>query len=69
MTTVTIPKKLVREGDLVVVPKKKYEKLLRIAAQSIELDRDLEEALRDVRNGRVTGPFSSARALKASLES
>lgn len=67
MTTVTIPKKLAREGDLVVVSRKKYEKLLRIAARSIELDRDLEEALREVKRGKLTGPFSSVRALKASL--
>ena len=68
MTTVTIPKKLAREGDLVVVSRKKYERLLRIAKQSVELDRDLEDALREVKSDKIAGPFSSVRALKKSLE-
>ena len=69
MTTVTIPKKLAKEDDLVVVSKKKYERLLHIAAQASELDRDLEEALREIKNGKVTGPFSSGRGLRNSFES
>jgi hypothetical protein len=67
MTTITIPKKLAKEDDLVVVPKKKYERLLRIARQSSELNRDLIDALREVKSGKVIGPFSSVRELKASL--
>ena len=29
MTTITIPKKLAREGDLVLVPRREYERLLK----------------------------------------
>ncbi len=29
MTTVTIPKKLAAEGDLILIPRKEYESLLR----------------------------------------
>lgn len=29
MTTITIPKKLARQGDLVVIPRKEYEDLLK----------------------------------------
>lgn len=68
MATVTIPKKLAKEGDLIVVPRRNYERLLRIAAQATELDRDLNEALREVKSGKVAGPFSSVRELKKSLE-
>ncbi|MDO8515658.1 MAG: hypothetical protein Q7S28_00210 [bacterium] len=67
MATITIPKKLAQEGDLVVVPRKRYERLLHIAKQSVELDHNLEEALREVKAGKMTGPFSSVRELKTSL--
>jgi len=32
MATVTIPKKLAGKGDLVVIPKKEYESLMRLKA-------------------------------------
>jgi len=38
------------------------------AKQSVELDRDLEDALREVKSDKIAGPFSSVRALKKSLE-
>ncbi|PJB17188.1 hypothetical protein CO116_01295 [Candidatus Falkowbacteria bacterium CG_4_9_14_3_um_filter_38_19] len=28
MTTITIPKKLIKNGDLVIIPRKKYEEFL-----------------------------------------
>ena len=31
MTTITIPKKLIKEKDLVLIPRKEYEKILRVA--------------------------------------
>lgn len=67
MTTVTIPKKLARAGDLVVVPRASYEKLLRIAAQAAGTEAELKQALRDVRSGRVSKPFSLVAELKRSL--
>ena len=33
MTTITIPRTLTRKGDLVVVPRKEYERMLSLAAQ------------------------------------
>ena len=30
MTTLTIPKKLTKEGELVIIPRKEYEKFLRV---------------------------------------
>lgn len=62
MTTVTIPKKLTKEGDLVVVPRINYERLLRIAAQATELDRDLDDAIAEYRAGKFFGPFDTAKA-------
>ena len=57
MATVTIPKKITKGEELVVIPRKVYEKLL----FKIELDRDLEKALEDVKRGRLIGPFSTAK--------
>lgn len=57
MVTITIPKKVTKGEELVVIPRKVYEKLL----FKIELNRDLEKALEDVRKGRLIGPFSTAK--------
>lgn len=57
MVTITIPKKITKGEELIVIPRKVYEKLL----FKIELDRDLEKALEDVKRGRLIGPFSTAK--------
>ena len=66
MTTITIPKKFMLNNDFVIIPRKQYESLLR--EKDGYIDEDLREALDDVKNGKVTGPFASLasglRALK-----
>lgn len=57
MATIIIPKKITKGEELVVIPRKIYEKLL----FKIELDRDLKKALEDVKKGRVIGPFATAK--------
>lgn len=71
MTTVTIPKKLTGREELVVLPRKKYEEFLRLKRQKafLKLDKDLQEALEDIKAGRVYGPFNSVKSLMKSLES
>ncbi len=64
MVTITIPKKITKGEELVVIPRKVYEKLL----FKIELDRDLEKALEDVRKGRIIGPFSTAKESLSALK-
>ena len=64
MVTITIPKKITKGEELVVIPRKVYEKLL----FKIELDRDLEKALEDVRKGRIIGPFSTAKEALSALK-
>lgn len=64
MTTITIPKKVTKGEDLIVIPRKAYEKLL----FKIELDRDLEKALEEVRKGKIVGPFSTAKEAIAALK-
>lgn len=70
MTTITIPKKLEKEKDLVVIPKREYEKLLSISKKPVKkLDRDLEKALAEIKAGKVFGPFRSMESLMKSLDS
>jgi hypothetical protein len=72
MVTITIPKKVTRGEELIVVPRKEYEKLLKITKKGkkvkTQLDRDLENALEDVKAGRLFGPFKTVKEFKKSIE-
>lgn len=90
MTTITIPEKLIKEKDLMVIPRKEYEALLKTQKNSSEeivvkrsksfkvpkrhekfydnLDKELTQILREVKQGKIVGPFSSTKELKQSLE-
>lgn len=70
MNTITIPKKLTKKGELVLVPRRDYEKLLKALKKQIfthKLERDLEAAIKETRRSKVYGPFNSVQELKASL--
>lgn len=67
MVTITIPKKFTNGKELVVVPKKDWEKLKKIAKMKIsevELEHGLKKALEDVKAGRLLGPFDSVEEFK-----
>ncbi len=79
MNVLTIPKELAREGDLVVVRRAEYESLVRHAkAQNVpakplkkaakKLPAWLRASLKDVEEGRVSGPFNTVEELMAHLE-
>jgi len=71
MNVLTIPKNLIKNDDLVVIPRKEYEAFLRVSSRQkpySQLDRGLDEAIKEVREGKTTGPFSSVKELKKSLE-
>ena len=72
MDTITIPKKLAQKGDLVVVPRKEYEELLRTHKKHKgfyeKLDTNLDMAIDSYRKGRTVGPFTSVASLKKSLQ-
>lgn len=81
MNTLTIPKSLIKNDDLIVLPRLEYEKLLRTqksdnfavkrsASFKIkksqekfydELDKDLTRIVREVRHGKVSDSFNTAR--------
>lgn len=71
MATITISKKLIKNDDLIVIPRRDYEKLLRSIKKRTynSLDRDLDEALAEVKAGQIIGPFETAKALIKSLKS
>jgi len=52
----------------VVIPRKEYERVLRIFKKEkktrTQLDRDLEKALEDVKAGRLFGPFKNVKEFK-----
>jgi len=70
MVTITIPKKFTNGKELVVVPKKEWEQLQKIAKMKVsemELERGLKKALEDVKAGRLLGPFDSVEGFKKSI--
>ncbi|HEY4519217.1 MAG TPA: hypothetical protein VJK01_02570 [Candidatus Paceibacterota bacterium] len=71
MNMITIPKNLIKNDDLVIIPRKKYEEFLRISKKKIysQLDEDLNEAIEEVKTGKIIGPFRSAKTLVKSLRS
>ncbi len=73
METVTIPKKLARQGDLVVILRKEYEELLDIQEKHsefyTELNRDLANMVRDYKAGQYYGPFENVEEGKSFLKS
>ena len=68
MVTITINKTITKGQELVVLPKKEYEVLVRSAQEKNSLDRDLAKALQEVKQGKIIGPFKSVKELKKSLE-
>ena len=71
MATITIPKRITNGKELIVVPKKDWEKLWKIAKRKVyqtELEKGLKEALKEVKQGKVIGPFSKVEDLIKSLE-
>jgi len=74
---ITIPKKIIKD-DLVLIPKKEYEKLVAIFKiipkeqlwfWTEEWQKREKEAEEDIRAGRVYGQFSSGKELLKSLKS
>ncbi|MDP2641306.1 MAG: hypothetical protein Q8P39_02055 [Candidatus Yanofskybacteria bacterium] len=60
MKAIQIPKEYAKEGGLVVIPKKEYERLLELKEFYSELDRDLDKAISSYQKGEYSGPFASA---------
>jgi len=69
MKPMMIPKQQHQNDDLVILPRKEYEKLLRRAIkQGPKLDKDLKQALEEVKQGKMSEPFESVDKLMNSLQ-
>jgi len=77
MDPITISKKLIKD-DLVIIPRKEYERLLHIFKiiprdqlwfWTKEWQKREKEAEEDIKAGRIFGPFSSEKELLKSLKS
>ncbi len=65
--TITIPRKVAMKGDLILIPRTRYEELLRISKRYIELDHNVEASFIEAKQGKIIGPFDSAKELLKSL--
>lgn len=69
MSPITISKKLIKNDDLVIIPRKEYDALIRVVRKQIQpLDKELAKALEEVEEGKTIGPFSNVKDLLKSLE-
>ena len=69
MTTVTIPRKLPKKGDLVVIPKKEYEEFLSFR-KTFRIARPTKGEMRAIQQGRrefQQGKFITLGKLKNEL--
>lgn len=71
MVTFAISPKLIRQDErFVLIPQREYESLLRgrTNGRAKKMPAWLRASLKDVKEGRVSGPFDSISALVAHLE-
>ena len=64
---ITIHQSLIKEKELVLVPRSQYEELVRISEEQKELNVGITESLKEEKRGKISGPFKSAKDLIASL--
>ena len=74
METLTIPKKLASQGDLVLIPRRDYEQLVSDSSTEIikrdpKIDRELAISLAEVKAGKMVGPFNTVKEFMDSLKS
>ncbi len=70
MNIITIPKELINEGELVLMPRKQLEELIKMsqtANEGIELTSMQKKALLIARNNKNVGKFLNFNELKDKL--
>ena len=74
MVTISISQKNLRRGEFVLIPKQEYEALVRrqisgtARKKAKKMPSWLKASLRDVEEGRVSGPFETVEELMEHLE-
>ncbi len=64
---ISIPRALSKEGELVIIPRNEYERLLNVSKDRIRLDQGITRALKEIQKGKIMGPFENPKALMKSL--
>ncbi len=60
---ITIPKELIKKGELVLIPRKEYEEFLRLRKQREREERDTDEAIRVFKKERLEKKLFKMRSL------
>ncbi|NOY35523.1 MAG: hypothetical protein GXP44_01210 [bacterium] len=71
MTTLTIPKKLTKGEDLMIVPKKNYQEFLRwqkFVGKRMAEEKDTDEAIRVYKREKRAGKLKTAVSFKEILK-
>jgi len=71
MPIITIPKEITNGKELMIIPKEDWERILELAKKNVcrlKLEKGLEEALVEIKAGKLIGPFKEAEDLIKSLE-
>lgn len=63
---VTIPQKIAKKGDLILIPKEEYDALVR-GQKTFIRDADIDTALEEIRQRKAVGPFDTVNGLMKSL--
>lgn len=69
MITITIPKNLVRRGNLVVVPRREYEEFLKLQKRLLWEEKDTDEAIRIFKEEKNSGALKTATDFASVLKS
>lgn len=68
MDTITIPKKMSRKGDLVIVPRVEYEQMLKVSRQLLREEKETDEAIRIFGTERKAGKLKKASSFSEILK-
>lgn len=63
----TIPKKLMQKGELVVIPRAEYEEVLKLRKRLIWEEKDADEAIRVFEKERKTGKLKKTSSFSEIL--
>jgi len=77
MSTITIPKEVDKNEDLIAIPRKEYQKFMRLFKilpksqwwfWTKEWQKKEEEADRDIKLGKLSGPYRNSKELEKTLK-
>lgn len=68
MAVATIKTTITKGEELVIMPRREYEELVVAQKDKNDLNKELLAALKEVKQGKIVGPFSSIKELRKSLE-